>query len=281
MARARAIALLLSAAALWAGPGRAQTSTTQNPTYTFTTPGHKQVTLKACNLYGCSSVTQNLTVLDPRPVINSASVGASVVEAGQLVKLSGVGHGQPPLNYTWRVTSQIASEVDLGGSGAWWNTQGIAPGIYTVALHLQNGAGMADSAPFTVVVAPEVAKSFYTVTPCRILDTRQSNAVVSGVPVTFAAAGISAFACGIPAGAKAMSVNLTAVGATGPGFITLFPGDYPPPNASTLNFSTGQTRTNNAILQLSSDGSGTLAAQSLVGNGGSVQLIVDVNGYFM
>jgi len=102
-----------------------------------------------------------------------------------------------------------------------------------------------------------------------------------GGQLTFAAAGISAFACGIPANAKALSVNITVVSPTSDGFISLFPGNYPVPLASTINFGAGQTRTNNAILPLSSDGSGTLAAQPFVVGKGNVQLVVDVNGYFM
>jgi len=281
MPRLRWVALLFCAANLLAGVGQAQTSTSQNPSFQFSSPGQKQVTLKACNASGCMTVMKTVTVLDPTPVILTSLVGATVVEAGQLVNLTSTGRGQPPLTYTWKITSLIAPEIDVQGSGAFWDTSGVAPGLYTVQLHLQNSIAGIDSLPTVVAVAPETAKSFYTVTPCRVLDTRQTHALASGSPLTFAAAGISAFACGIPATAKALSVNLTAVAPTGSGFISLFPGNYPTPAISTINFSSGQTRTNNAIMPLSSDGGGTLAAQSFVANNGTVQLIVDVNGYFM
>jgi len=286
MTHTRAAVSLLSAAALClAGTGQARaataTSLVQNPTFTFSTPGQKQVTLKACNPLGCSTITQTITVLDPKPVILSAQVGATAVEAGQLVNLAGTGRGQPPLTYTWKVTRPSSPEIDVLGAGAWWNTAGVAPGTYTVALHLQNSAGGADSLPATVVVVPEVAKDFYTVPPCRLLDTRQTSALSSGTPLTFAVAGISAFACGIPATARAVAVNITVVDPSNTGFVSLYPGNYPVPGTSTLNFSPGQTRTNNAILPLSSDGSGTLAVQPFILSKGSAQLIVDVSGYFM
>ncbi|HEV7517206.1 MAG TPA: hypothetical protein VGR07_12965 [Thermoanaerobaculia bacterium] len=289
MTHARAAVSLLSAAALFfalfAGAGEAlaasATSTVQNPTFAFSTPGQKQVTLKACNSLGCSTVSQAVTVLDPRPVILSAQVGATTVEAGQLVNLLATGRGQPPLSYTWRMTSVSAPEVDVLGAGAWWNTGGVAPGTYNVSLHLQNSSGGVDSLPTTVTVVPETAKSFYTVAPCRLLDTRQSSPLISGSQLTFAVAGISAFVCGIPANAKAISVNVTVVSPTGAGFVALYPGNYPAPTASTINFGPGQTRTNSAILPLSSDGSGTLAAQPSVSNKGNLQLVVDVNGYFL
>lgn len=284
MAHSRAVVSMLSAVALLAAvSARAATTTNsmENPSVSFATPGQKQVMLQACNAKGCSTVMQTITVLDPRPVILTSLVGATTVEAGQLVNLVATAKGQPPLTYTWQVTSATVPEVDVTGAGAWWDTTGVAPGTYNVALHLANGAGTADSLATQVVVTAPTPKQFYTITPCRLLDTRQTNALASGSKLTFAAAGISAFACGIPATAKALSVNVTVVGPTGDGFVTLLPGNYPVPNASTINFSAGQTRTNNAVLPLSSDGAGTLAAQALVTSKGNLQLIVDVNGYFM
>jgi PKD repeat protein len=279
---ARAAVVLLVAAALVAGAGQAQTIlTTQNPSFSFSTPGQKQVALKACNNQGCSTVLQTVTVLDPTPVITQAQVGATTVEAGQLVKLVGAGHGQPPLSYTWRITRVAQPEIDILGAGVWWNTTGVPPGTYTVLLHLQNAVSFAESTPVTVVVAAPTPKSFYTVTPCRLLDTRQSSALHSGTQLTFPVAGITAFACGIPALASAISANVTVVSPSGGGFVALYPGNYPNPPISTVSFSAGQIRSNNAILPLASDGSGTLAAQPFVLANGSVQLIVDVNGYFM
>jgi PKD repeat protein len=276
--------LLVAALFVAAGDAVAQvsTSTVQNPTFSFSTPGQKQVTLKACNAFGCSQpITQMVTVLNPNPVILSAQVGAVAVEAGQLVNLVGTGRGKPPLTYTWKVTSLSFPEVDIMGAGAWWDTTGVQAGVYNVALHLQNASGSVDSSSTMVVVLPATAKSFYTVTPCRLLDTRSSSSLASGTKLTFPVAGISAFACGIPATAKALSINVTVVSPTGSGFISVFPGNYPVPVASTINFSAGQTRTNNAILPISSDTSGTLSAQPLVTGNGNVQLVVDVNGYFM
>ena len=285
MTHARAAVSLLSAAVLClAGSGQVlaatSTLTVENPTFAFSTPGQKQVTLKACNSLGCSTATQMVTVLDPKPVILSAQVGATTVEAGQLVNLVATGRGQPPLSYTWKLTSVSAPEIDVLGAGTWWNTAGVAPGTYNVSLHLQNSAGGVDSPTTTVMIVAETAKSFYTVAPCRLLDTRLSSPLISGSPLTFAVAGISAFACGIPATAKAISVNVTVVNPTGAGFVTLYPGNYFAPTASTINFGPGQTRTNNAILPLSSDGSGTLAAQPSVTGKGNLQLVVDANGYF-
>jgi hypothetical protein len=118
--------------------------------------------------------------------------------------------------------------------------------------------------------------SFYTVTPCRVLDTRSTGpALASGTPRTIQVAGV----CGIPSDAVAVSLNVTAVAPPAEGFVTLFPGNSPVPATSTLNLIPGKTRANNAVLALATNASGTLAAQAFLSNGGQVDLLVDVNGY--
>jgi hypothetical protein len=84
--------------------------------------------------------------------------------------------------------------------------------------------------------------------------------------------------CGIPSTATAVSVNLTAVGAAAAGHLTLYPGDAAgPPLASNVNFSVAQTRANNAIVLLATNG-GTINVKS--GSAGTVHFVLDVNGYF-
>ncbi len=64
----------------------------------------------------------------------------------------------------------------------------------------------------------------------------------------------------------------------GGGYLGFYAGNAIPLGTSTINFTAGQTRTNNSILELSTDGSGTLGVES--GAVGSVEVIVDVTGYF-
>jgi hypothetical protein len=124
--------------------------------------------------------------------------------------------------------------------------------------------------------APTPGSSFFTLTPCRLLDTRWPGAgpaLASGEVRHVQAAGT----CEIPAGAVALSLNVTAVASTGQGNIRFAPGGTPAPVTSTVNFAPGQTRANNAILAL---GGGGLDAVATVAGPGSVHLILDVNGYF-
>jgi hypothetical protein len=117
---------------------------------------------------------------------------------------------------------------------------------------------------------------FYTLQPCRVLDTRGGTPLASGMATLVQVTG----RCGVPADAKAVSANWTIVQPKGSGVLTIYPGDAPLPLASTLNFSPGQVRANNAMVLLAGDGSGRINAFASVGGGGTTDLILDVNGYF-
>jgi hypothetical protein len=123
------------------------------------------------------------------------------------------------------------------------------------------------------------ALDFYTVAPCRLADTRTPGSggpLVSGVPRVLQATGV----CGIPADALAITVNLAVVAPPAGGYVTLYPGDGVAPLTSSINFQTGTTLSNNAILLLATNAAGTIAANSLLVGGGAVDLVLDVNGYF-
>jgi hypothetical protein len=117
---------------------------------------------------------------------------------------------------------------------------------------------------------------FHTLTPCRLLDTRNpgGSALVSRQSRTYGAVG----ACGIPMSASAIAVNVTVVSPSAPGYMTLYSAGGPRPLASTINFGAGQTRGNNALLSLSFTGAFTV--YPLVGGAGTAHFIVDVTGYF-
>lgn len=127
---------------------------------------------------------------------------------------------------------------------------------------------------------PPVASRFHTVTPCRVLDTRNATGTYGGPAL--GASQIRLFKltgqCGVPTGATAVSVNVTAIGAGGAGFLSLFPGNAIAFGTSNLSFNAGQTRASNSILELATDGSGTFAV--LNGAAGGTQFLLDVNGYF-
>lgn len=142
---------------------------------------------------------------------------------------------------------------------------------YTV----EDGFGTADTATVSVTVTPSPGFDFYTVVPCRALDTRTGSPLSSGAARTVTLAGL----CGIPATAKALAINVTAISPTGKGWIILYPGGTTVPSTSVLNFAAGVNRSNNAHVALA--GAGTVEALAVFGAGtGQVHLTIDVSGYY-
>jgi hypothetical protein len=75
----------------------------------------------------------------------------------------------------------------------------------------------------------------------------------------------------------ALSANVTVVSQDAQGSIVVYPGDLPiPPNVNTVTVRQGQTRANNAIVKLASDGSFWIWNATA----GTVDVILDVNGTF-
>ncbi len=116
--------------------------------------------------------------------------------------------------------------------------------------------------------------------PFRFVDTRDrarpevnsgtgGNQLQAGTVMVVSIAGVR----GVPAGAKAVSLNLTVTNANGPGYITAWPcGDRP--NVSTANYEASSAVSNGAQLPLSADGA--LCIYSLQ----TAHVIIDVNGWW-
>jgi hypothetical protein len=156
----------------------------------------------------------------------------------------------------------------------------VLAGTETGPSTLQVVANGIPSDPVAVQVAASSSLDFYTVTPCRLVDTRNANGPLGGPALapavsqrTFTFAGV----CGVPADAKAVSLNVTVTQPVAFGYLRLFPADQTlAPVASAINFGLGQTLANNMILAL--DATGAVKVQNDAP--GTVHLILDVNGYF-
>jgi hypothetical protein len=126
---------------------------------------------------------------------------------------------------------------------------------------------------------PAIAASFFSLAPCRLLDTRDPDgpsggpALQAGSIRGFPAAGL----CEIPDTARAISVNVTVAQPTVAGHLTLFPSGAEVPSSSTINYRANQTRANNAVVLLDELGNFDVDCSQ---SSGTVHMIVDVNGYF-
>lgn len=121
---------------------------------------------------------------------------------------------------------------------------------------------------------------FHTLSPCRLLDTRDASGPRGGPALQALRVRVFPLAavCGIPPTAKALSVNVTVTQGSSFGHVLIYSSGPPPPIvSSTTNYAPGQSRGNNAIVSVNRDGDlSVFVAQS----GGTVHFILDVNGYF-
>ena len=132
-----------------------------------------------------------------------------------------------------------------------------------------------DHDPVLVGLFP-LGDEYFTVTPCRAVDTRPGSPLQDGVPATFALKGV----CGIPATAKSVVVNATVLDATGSGELTIYASDVTPPAFSTMPFPAGITRALFLVTSISVDAAGEVTVQPSVAGSGTVDFLLDVMGYF-
>lgn len=138
--------------------------------------------------------------------------------------------------------------------------------------------GMSGSS-FLSTGGPRPPVLLYTLTPCRLIDTRDpagpygGPALAANATRTFVISG----QCGIPSSAAAVSLNIAVTQPTGAGNLTVFPAGGTPPVVSALNWNAGQTRANNGLISLGPSGDITVYLNQA---SGTAQLIIDATGYF-
>jgi hypothetical protein len=128
---------------------------------------------------------------------------------------------------------------------------------------------------------------YHTLTPCRVVDTRNPAGTDGGPSLTYPGARPRVFQiqgnCGVPTGAAAATINVTITnpnmtGPSGGGFLTLYPSSQSLPNVSTINWiNADRSLANGAIVPLDS-APNDLAVW--LGGIGTVDVIIDVTGYF-
>ena len=125
--------------------------------------------------------------------------------------------------------------------------------------------------------------TYVPVSPTRLVDTRDAatpshmTRLVSHQPQSWTVAGVGP----IPAGAIAVTGNVTVTGSTAGGYVTLGPSVASSPGFSTINFPAGDDRANGVTVTLSSDGK--LAAVFVSGSSTTAytHFVFDVTGYFV
>jgi hypothetical protein len=130
--------------------------------------------------------------------------------------------------------------------------------------------------------------NFFSVTPCRIVDTRKPAGATGGpiltagaqrnFPISAASAG-----CGVPTTATAATLNVTLVSPTAAGFVKIWPFGSTEPLVSTINAAAGEPAiANGAIVPLGSDATFQISLKygTAPPPGATAHVIIDVTGYF-
>ena len=204
---------------------------------------------------GVDAVVMNVTVVKP-----SKSTYVSVYPGDQAQPLTvsnvNVGAGQV-------VPNLVTVKVDAAGG-----------------VNLFNAAGSVDLLADVTGYYSSTAPDFYTpLPPTRILDTR--NGTGSPVSPVGPAGSIDLQVTGsggVPDGADAVVLNVTATGPSSGTYVSVYPTpatSQPPPAVSSLNVARGQT-----IANLVTVGLGDAGRVRLFNKLGNVNLVADVAGYF-
>jgi hypothetical protein len=127
-------------------------------------------------------------------------------------------------------------------------------------------------------LADNSGATYKPLTAARVLDSRVgtglSGKFAANMPRSFQVSGVG----GVPVGATAVTGNLTVVGQSRAGYVSVTPTEDPDPDTSTINFPLGDIRANGLTVPLSATGSLSAVYKA---NGGSTDLILDVTGYYL
>ncbi|WP_315097930.1 peptidoglycan recognition protein [uncultured Cellulomonas sp.] len=262
--------------------------------------GHRDVAFTACPGqlgYGTLGWLRARAQQMVRPSFVNPALSATSVTRGSAVEVRAGALGN--LQWTLTVTDahtgilvsrSTGSTPSLGGIVARWDGRGpagaVGAGPYRLLLEgSEPGVGTATAWAANVqvtgtadppVVAPVPLGSnlqFVPVTPQRIADTRPTvTALGAGGRMDVKVTGVA----GIPADAKAVALNLTAVHATSRTHLRAWPAGLAMPGASVLNTDPGRTVAAHVVLGVGGEGK-----VSVYNDTGSVHVAVDVSGYYV
>jgi hypothetical protein len=254
--------------------GAIATTPATNVTFTGLTPGVSyQFRVTATNDVGTSTPGMGTATAIAGPAPPTITAAVSGDGTGLVTWAGPATPARPIVAYQLDVDGGIP--IDVGALSAYQLT-GLTNGqTYAVRVRAVNGAGVSDwSAPARLTPGVHTQLFFGLAPPVRVVDTRTaggplaagSSRAVDVVTATGAA----------PSQVAAISMNLTATNAGGPGYLTAWPCDQPRPDTSSVNFAGGEPGVpNHVIVPVAADGTVCVLAGV-----NAADAIVDVDGWF-
>ncbi|HWL43076.1 MAG TPA: hypothetical protein VNQ73_09040 [Ilumatobacter sp.] len=239
--------------------------------------------------------------LDTRPgaaTFDGAAAGRGAVAGGSHIEVQITGRGKVPAGAVAALVNVTAVGPDAAGYVTLYPC-GTRPGTstlnYAAGDVVPNGALVNLSANGTLCAftkatshvlidvagyVPAGAAKLAPVVPARLADTRSGQATVDGkhagtgrldtdgvIEVQIAGRG------NVPTGASAAFFNVTVVSPSAAGYVTLYPCGTRPTTSNVNYSSAGVVRANNAMTQLSANGTVCLYTKA------ATDIVVDVTGW--
>ncbi len=118
---------------------------------------------------------------------------------------------------------------------------------------------------------------FVSLTPCRVVDTRNPDGPFGGPPIQGGSPRsftLPQGQCNIPASAQAYSLNVTVVPQGPLSYLTIWPTGENQPAISTINSRDGRTKATAAIVAAGTSGAVSVYATN------TTNVLLDIDGYF-
>ncbi len=223
----------------------------------------------ACSGTGSCQVTmtQNTNVsatFYQLPVTLTVSVAGN----GSVTSTDGFINCPGTCTHIYQPNTQVTLNAAAASGWAFSGWTGACMGVGSCALTMTQNLSLT-----AVFVEPGHGIQFTPVTPCRLVDTRQTGGPIqAGTSRSFTVPQLGG--CDIPATAEAYSLNVTVVPHGALGYLTIWPAGEAQPVTSLLNAPDGRTKANAAIVPAGNNG----AVSVYVSNTSDV--ILDIDGYF-
>lgn len=207
---------------------------------------------------------------------------SSPIIASLFAMAGGPAPGDYPASYLYSHPTALYDVVGGGNDVKWGSCASAGSYLCTGVAGYDGPTGLGTPNGLAAFAAPAAIPptpgTYHPITPTRLLDTRIGNGLVGTLvartPRTFQVTGRG----GIPAGATAVTGNVTVVNSFDSWAVYLGPTPLASPTTSTVNFAASQVRGNGVTLALSN--AGTLSATYMSSAGNRTDLVLDVTGYF-